>query len=622
MTEPILLGSADGAPFYLDLDVLLQSGAFVQGNSGSGKSGLLRRLLEESHGRVQQIILDAEGDYVTLSMGYDYVLCGEGFPVPANVETAEVLALKLYESRVTAVVDISHLDLAGQQRFVRIFVEALMLHAGRLKSEQRHHVLVVVDELQVFAPEGERVESTAALVDLAHRGRRRALHPILATQRLSSVKKDAVSEIPNKLFGRTALDVDQKRVAQELGFDTATRRALGKLKTREFYAYGPALSPEEPVIITVADVKTPMPKIGELSSYTLPPPSKEVLAALEALNAASPAPVEELTSKGELTPRGKSSSTSAGVQNAAQNIPPTFLPCNHEAEIAQLFAEVERLKAARDSAEATATDYKDRLRALVREFDGLPVRLSNMTQVILAAYGELPIVEGETDAEAQASRPATRPNGVAPASHDLRPDRHNEAPPQHRASANHREREPETRTPSRPTAPKAPSPKGRSIEDMTEDEARAFMREEIARQLRDSNHVLVVPPAEVIRKDYLTKAIDRYMGDVRELSPDAQELYRWLVSRGTFLSVSQASTVLSGYVSGTSNGKWSAAVKELLSAGMVVKGGSGGDKYKASTDEARARVVKALEPYLATDAEVEEVYQAVLGRIAGEGVLV
>ncbi|MDF2689191.1 MAG: ATP-binding protein, partial [Microvirga sp.] len=48
----------------LDLEELLATRLLVQGNSGSGKSHLLRRLLEQSANLVQQAIIDPEGDFV------------------------------------------------------------------------------------------------------------------------------------------------------------------------------------------------------------------------------------------------------------------------------------------------------------------------------------------------------------------------------------------------------------------------------------------------------------------------------------------------------------------------------------------------------------------------------
>lgn len=83
-----------------------------------------------------------------------------------------------------------------------------------------HPVLVVVDEAHVFCPERGTAESGAAVVDLATRGRKRGLCAVLATQRLSKLRKDAAAELNNVLIGRTGLDVDMKRAGDALGLPT------------------------------------------------------------------------------------------------------------------------------------------------------------------------------------------------------------------------------------------------------------------------------------------------------------------------------------------------------------------------------------------------------------------
>src|SRR5438552_17261252 len=50
----------------IDLPTLLDTRLLVQANSGGGKSWLLRRLLEQSQGKVQQIVIDLEGEFATL----------------------------------------------------------------------------------------------------------------------------------------------------------------------------------------------------------------------------------------------------------------------------------------------------------------------------------------------------------------------------------------------------------------------------------------------------------------------------------------------------------------------------------------------------------------------------
>ena len=66
--------SAGGKNAMLDLEELLATRLLVQGNSGSGKSHLLRRLLEQSAQWVQQCIVDPEGDFITLADVYGHVV--------------------------------------------------------------------------------------------------------------------------------------------------------------------------------------------------------------------------------------------------------------------------------------------------------------------------------------------------------------------------------------------------------------------------------------------------------------------------------------------------------------------------------------------------------------------
>ena len=63
-----------GEPAKLDIEELLATRLLVQGNSGSGKSHLLRRLLEQSAQWVQQVIIDPEGDFVTLSDRFGHLV--------------------------------------------------------------------------------------------------------------------------------------------------------------------------------------------------------------------------------------------------------------------------------------------------------------------------------------------------------------------------------------------------------------------------------------------------------------------------------------------------------------------------------------------------------------------
>ena len=67
-----------GQAVPVDVEELLATRLLVQGNSGSGTSYLLRRLLEQSARMVQQVVIDPEGDFVTLSKAYGHVVIDAG----------------------------------------------------------------------------------------------------------------------------------------------------------------------------------------------------------------------------------------------------------------------------------------------------------------------------------------------------------------------------------------------------------------------------------------------------------------------------------------------------------------------------------------------------------------
>lgn len=263
-----------------DLQKLIDTRALVQANSGGGKSHTLRRLLEQTHGRVQQLVIDPEGEFASLREKYDYVLAARtGGDTAADPRAAKLLAERLLELGVSAILDIYELKAHERIRFVRAFLEALVDAPKKLW----HPALVVVDEAHVFCPQQGEAESAGAVIDLCTRGRKRGFSAILATQRLSKLHKDAAAELNNKLIGRTGLDVDRKRAGEELGFTTKEQLlSLRQLEPGHFYAFGPALSLEV-IEVEVGPVETTHPKAGSRIAFTPPPPTDAVKALLPQL---------------------------------------------------------------------------------------------------------------------------------------------------------------------------------------------------------------------------------------------------------------------------------------------------------------------------------------------------
>lgn len=237
MKKTILLGDN----FKVDLPKLMETRLLVAANSGGGKSWALRRLLEQTNGEIQQIVIDLEGEFYSLREKFDdYLLIGKGGDMNADVRAAALLATKLLELDASAIIDLSELKFHDRKRFVRLFLESLI----EAPEELRHPCMVVLDEAHHFCPQVGESEATAAVIDLMTRGRKRELCGVLATQRVSKLHKDAIAECNNKMFGRTGQDIDVKRTSDELGFAKSAREAfdtLRNLKAGEFFAFGTAI---------------------------------------------------------------------------------------------------------------------------------------------------------------------------------------------------------------------------------------------------------------------------------------------------------------------------------------------------------------------------------------------
>lgn len=256
----------------INVQAIVESKLLIQANSGGGKSWAVRRVLEQTYSSVPQIVIDPEGEFHTLREKHEYALLGQkGGDGPADLKSAAMLARRILELNVSAIVDIYELG-TRRQAFVKLFCEAL-INAPR---DLWHPVLIVLDEANVFCPESGQAnaESTNAVIDLMTRGRKRGFGVVLATQRIASLHKSAAAECNSKMIGRTALDVDMKRAAKELGFTTKEQEmSLRTLKPGTFFVYGPALA-SSVRLITVGPVITTHPRAGERATAPTPPGPK------------------------------------------------------------------------------------------------------------------------------------------------------------------------------------------------------------------------------------------------------------------------------------------------------------------------------------------------------------
>ncbi|MFM7028062.1 MAG: helicase HerA domain-containing protein [Chakrabartia sp.] len=281
-----------GASVQIDIEELLATRLLVQGNSGSGKSHLLRRVLEESAGLVQQIVIDPEGDFVTLADAFDHVVIDAGAYDAREIVT---MAARAREHRASVVLALDNLELEAQMRCAAAFLSTLF-------DAPRAHwypALVVVDEAQMFAPavagdvsDETRRLSLGAMTNLMCRGRKRGLAGIIATQRLAKLAKNVAAEASNFLMGRTFLDIDMARAADLLGMERKQAEAIRDLDRGQFLALGPAIC-RRPVAVRIGAVQTAT-RMGTHSLLPLPTDKGSSLQAMlfdpVELDAPPPAP--------------------------------------------------------------------------------------------------------------------------------------------------------------------------------------------------------------------------------------------------------------------------------------------------------------------------------------------
>jgi hypothetical protein len=256
MTIGIELGRTNtGAAGMMDLEELLATRLLVQGNSGSGKSHLLRRLMEQSAPWVQQAVIDPEGDFTSLADKFGHLV------IDAAAHAEEAMAAagdRVRRHRVSVVLNLEGLEVDRQLRHAAAFL-------GGLFDAERDHwtpMLVVVDEAQLFAPaaggdtsDDARRAALSAMTDLMCRGRKRGLAGIIATQRLAKLAKNVAAEASNFLMGRTFLDIDMARAADLLGMERRQAEQFRDLQRGHFIGLGPALS-RRPLAMRIGTVET------------------------------------------------------------------------------------------------------------------------------------------------------------------------------------------------------------------------------------------------------------------------------------------------------------------------------------------------------------------------------
>lgn len=277
---PELVLDPEGEGILFDLRALLSSRLLVQGSSRSGKSYMLRYILERSADLIPQLIIDWEGEFSTLREVHPYVWVGhldDGADLPVQASTARAHCRRLIPSGASVIVDVSELEPEDRYEVVALWLHELM----HLPKVHRCPLLVAIDEAHELAPQDEDVPSRKAVRSVIARGGKRGVCAIVATQRLAKLDKN-VAETQTRLIGRTTLDVDWERSAKELGLRRDQWHELKELPKGHFFAYGPAIGDGTLTLVKAGAIRSHHPDVTQ-NAFTAPPTPAAIAAALENL---------------------------------------------------------------------------------------------------------------------------------------------------------------------------------------------------------------------------------------------------------------------------------------------------------------------------------------------------
>lgn len=289
------IGTSQGKAFLLDTMILADTRALICASSGAGKSYLLRGIAEQTAEKMQTVIIDPEGEFSTLRERLDILIVSENGDIKPDIRTAGLLARRLVETGVSAVIDIYDLPGKGDPWDKRrLFVSAFLTGLMNIPKNLYHPMLVIVDEAHNFAGEspaksGREIArqylktdespsmlSRSAIRFMMSAGRKRGIGGLLATQRISKIDKDSIADARNIFVGGTNLDIDQERAGDMLGMTKREAVSLRDLEPGEFYYFGAALGKRGVFRFYSALVKTTHPKAGQRLNAVVPKASTQI----------------------------------------------------------------------------------------------------------------------------------------------------------------------------------------------------------------------------------------------------------------------------------------------------------------------------------------------------------
>jgi len=273
------------AQFTLDIANVVTGRTFLASITRFGKSWTARKIVEESFGQAGIIIIDPEGEYISLREKYPFLIIGKD--IPLQIETAEFMADKILESNISVIIDLSMIEVELGKDYVNSFLRQFFF----LETTLRKPYLIVVEEAEEFMPERGIATSTCLeiLRNITKKGGKRGIGILVIAHRPAWVSKGVLSQCVNKALGRIDWPSDLQVLED---YARVPHQFIDKLPTLgkgEFCFVGDWV--KGIAFVKVGQVRTT--HLG-FTPEVIPPSPKELKGVIETLQKALPEVIEKI----------------------------------------------------------------------------------------------------------------------------------------------------------------------------------------------------------------------------------------------------------------------------------------------------------------------------------------
>jgi len=238
----------DGTDFVINAESFLSTHTFLQGITGSAKTGALLKILQElrskefqeKFGYIPIVIADEQDEFLNVPNTFtDFVIIEKNseYAKLFTVDHAKQLGKTVREigsSGRSIILKLSDFKKIEMQKFLSEFIAGF-----RIKDRKYWNPCVfIIDEADLFAPRLSNSISRESIVDMCKRGRKEGISVLLSTQNAYSVHMDARSQCTNRIIGNTPETSHRNACAEMLGLTKEEGKSIWGMKKGEFYIRG------------------------------------------------------------------------------------------------------------------------------------------------------------------------------------------------------------------------------------------------------------------------------------------------------------------------------------------------------------------------------------------------